>query len=167
MSKREADILVAVQKALLSDRVAAGARALSHFGEHDLGWLATAGVGAGVDKRNRRKWAAMAAGTFTAHAVSVVLKRIVRRARPSDPRITIGVSTPSRLSFPSSHSTSTAAAMVHLADISGSKVPYVGIPIMMLSRMVLGVHYPTDTLIGSLIGARVAKVAIGLEKQTR
>ena len=109
----------------------------------------------------------MAAGTFTAHAVSVVLKRIVRRARPSDPRITIGVSTPSRLSFPSSHSTSTAAAMVHLADISGSKVPYVGIPIMMLSRMVLGVHYPTDTLIGSLIGARVAKVAIGLEKETR
>ncbi|MCT1555825.1 phosphatase PAP2 family protein [Corynebacterium sanguinis] len=167
MSKREADLLVTVQNALLNDRAAAVARGLSHFGEHDLGWLATAGVGAGVDKRNRRKWAAMAAGTFTAHAVSVVLKRIVRRARPSDPRITIGVSTPSRLSFPSSHSTSTAAAMVHLADISGSKVPYVGIPIMMLSRMVLGVHYPTDTLIGSLIGARVAKVAIGLEKETR
>lgn len=163
----EADILVAVQGALLNEPVARAARALSHFGEHDLGWLAVAGVGAGVDKRKRRKWLAMGAGTFFAHAASVVLKRVVRRNRPSDPRIAVGVKTPSRLSFPSSHSTSTAAAMVHLADISGSKVPYVGIPIMMLSRMVLGVHYPTDTLIGSLIGAGVAKTAIGLEKETR
>ncbi|QPK83133.1 phosphatase PAP2 family protein [Corynebacterium qintianiae] len=167
MSKREADLLVSVQNVLLNEPVARTARALSHFGEHDLGWLATAGVGVGVDKRNRRKWLAMAAGTFVAHAASVVLKRIVRRKRPTDPRIVIGVSTPSTLSFPSSHSTSTAAAMVHLADISGSKLPYVGIPVMMLSRMVLGVHYPTDTLIGSLIGAGVAKAAIGLEKETR
>ena len=167
MSKREADILVAIQDAILTDNVAAAARALSHFGEHDLGWLAVAGVGAGVDKQARRRWIAMGASTFVAHAASVVIKRIVRRRRPSDPRITIGVSTPSSLSFPSSHSTSTAAAMVHLADISGSKLPYVGIPVMMLSRMVLGVHYPTDTLIGSLIGAGVAKAAIGLEKETR
>ena len=167
MSSREADLLVALQDAVGSPAALKAARTLSHFGEHDLGWMAVAAAGAAADTKRRRLWVALGAGTFAAHAASVVLKRIVRRARPSDPRITIGVSTPSRLSFPSSHSTSTAAAMVHLADISGSKVPYVGIPIMMLSRMVLGVHYPTDTLIGSLIGARVAKVAIGLEKETR
>lgn len=167
MGKRESDILVAVQDALLNPPVAKVARGLSHFGEHDLGWLAVAGVGAGVDKRRRRQWLAMGAGTFLAHAASVVLKRVVRRRRPSDPRVTVGVSTPSTLSFPSSHSTSTTAAMVHLADITGSKLPYVGIPVIMLSRMVLGVHYPTDTLIGSLIGAGVAKAAIDLEKETR
>lgn len=167
MSKRESDILVAVQDALLNPPVAKVARGLSHFGEHDLGWLAVAGVGVGVDKRRRRQWLAMGAGTFFAHAASVVLKRVVRRRRPSDPRVTVGVSTPSTLSFPSSHSTSTTAAMVHLADITGSKLPYVGIPVIMLSRMVLGVHYPTDTLIGSLIGAGVAKAAIDLEKETR
>ncbi|AWB84848.1 phosphatase PAP2 family protein [Corynebacterium liangguodongii] len=167
MSKREADLLVAIQNRLLTDQAATIARGLSHFGEHDLGWLAIAAVGVGVDKQRRRKWLAMGAGTFLAHAASVVLKRIVRRQRPHDARITVGVSTPSRLSFPSSHSTSTAAAMVHLADIFGSKLPYVGIPVMMTSRMVLGVHYPTDTLIGSLIGAGVAKTAIELEKETR
>ena len=167
MRNRETNLLVAIQDGLYTPETVKAARALSHFGEHDLGWLTVSAGGAVVDKQRRSKWIALGAGTFAAHAATVVLKRIVRRARPSDPRITIGVSTPSRLSFPSSHSTSTAAAMVHLADISGSKVPYVGIPIMMLSRMVLGVHYPTDTLIGSLIGARVAKVAIGLEKETR
>ena len=39
--------LVAVQSAL-ADRpgVLAGARALSHFGEHSIGWVAVAGLGA-------------------------------------------------------------------------------------------------------------------------
>ena len=97
----------------------------------------------------------------------MVLKRIVRRQRPHAPGIKVGVSTPSKLSFPSSHATSTSAAMVHLSDITGSKAPLAGIPVMMLSRMVLGVHYPTDTLAGALLGAGVARAAIEIERQTR
>ena len=142
------------------------ARGLSHFGEHALGWLGISAAGAAVDEKRRRKWLAMGAGAFTAHAASVVIKRIVRRRRPHDPRIKVGVGTPSKLSFPSSHATSTSAAMVHLADITGSKLPYLGIPIMMTSRMVLGVHYPTDTLAGALLGAGVARAAIEIERQT-
>ena len=72
---------------------------MSYFGEHDLGWLAVAGVGGAVDKQNRSKWLALGAGTFAAHAATVVLKRIVRRPRPHDPRVKIGVKTPSQLSF--------------------------------------------------------------------
>ena len=110
MSKRESDLLVAVQSALFTPAVTKAARGLSHFGEHDLGWMALAGVGMGVDKRRRRQWAALGAGTFAAHAASVVIKRIVRRSRPHDRRVRVGVKTPSKLSFPSSHATNTAAA---------------------------------------------------------
>ncbi|WP_257202728.1 phosphatase PAP2 family protein [Corynebacterium cystitidis] len=169
MSKRESDVLVAIQDALY-DRpgVKPAARALSVIGEHSLGWLALSGAGVAivVDKRQRRKWLALGAGAFTSHAASVVLKRIVRRTRPHDPRIKIGVSTPSKLSFPSSHSTSTTAAMVSLADITGSKIPYLGIPVIMISRMVLGVHYPTDTVAGAALGAVCAKAAIEIERKT-
>ncbi|WP_342318577.1 phosphatase PAP2 family protein [Corynebacterium mayonis] len=167
MSKREADLLVEVQSRAFAPGVLKLARGLSHFGEHDLGWLVVASVGMATDAKRRRQWAALGAGTFAAHAASVVIKRIVRRPRPSDPRVQIGAKTPSQLSFPSSHATNTAAAAVHLADITGSKVPYVAIPVMMLSRMVLGVHYPTDTLAGALLGAGVASATIKAEKETR
>ena len=171
MPSKETDLLVAIQDALYTPGTAKAARALSHFGEHDLGWLAvaTAGVIAtsvgDVDRQRRSKWLALGAGTFAAHAATVVLKRIVRRPRPNDPRVKIGVKTPSQLSFPSSHAANTGAAAAHLADITGRKWPWLLVPVMMLSRNVLGVHYPTDTLAGAALGAATAKAAIEVEKR--
>ena len=171
MPSKETDLLVAIQDALYTPGTAKAARALSHFGEHDLGWLAVATAGAiatsvgDVDRQRRSKWLALGAGTFAAHAATVVLKRIVRRPRPNDPRVKIGVKTPSQLSFPSSHAANTGAAAAHLADITGRKWPWLLVPVMMLSRNVLGVHYPTDTLAGAALGAATAKVAIEAEKR--
>ena len=165
MRNRETNLLVAIQDGLYTPETVKAARALSHFGEHDLGWLAVSAGGAVVDRHRRSKWIALGAGTFAAHAATVVLKRIVRRPRPNDARVNIGVRTPSQLSFPSSHAANTAAAAVHLADITGKKWPWLLVPVMMLSRNLLGVHYPTDTLAGAALGAATAKVAIEAEKR--
>ncbi len=164
---REVDLLVLVQDALV-DRpgVIPAATALSYWGEHSLGWFALSGAGAVVDKRRRRQWLALGASAFASHAASVVIKRIVRRTRPHDERIRVGVGTPSRLSFPSSHATSTTAALVSLSDLTGSRLPLVGVPVMMVSRMVLGVHYPTDTLAGAVLGATTAKVITAMERKS-
>lgn len=168
LGRSEADILVAVQSALYNAPGALSvARTLSHVGEHALGWMAISAVGAAVDESRRRQWLAVGVSAFTSHAASVVIKRVVRRQRPIDPRIRVGVSTPSTLSFPSSHSTSTAATMVSLAQLSGSPVFLLGIPVMMVSRMVLGVHYPTDTLVGSTLGAATALAVTRIERKTR
>ena len=165
MRNRETNLLVALQDGLYTPETVKAARALSHFGEHDLGWLTVSAGGAVVDKQRRSKWIALGAGTFTAHAATVVLKRIVRRPRPNDARVKIGVGTPSQLSFPSSHAANTAAAAAHLADITGKKWPWLLVPVMMLSRNLLGVHYPTDTLAGAALGAATAKVVIEAEKR--
>lgn len=165
MRNRETDLLVAIQDGLYTPETVKAARALSHFGEHDLGWLTVSAGGAVVDKQRRSKWIALGAGTFAAHAATVVLKRIVRRPRPNDARVKIGVGTPSQLSFPSSHAANTAAAAAHLADITGTKWPWLLVPVMMLSRNLLGVHYPTDTLAGAALGAATAKVVIEAEKR--
>ena len=107
----------------------------------------------------------MGVSAFLAHAASVVLKRIIRRPRPHDPRIKIGVGTPSKLSFPSSHATSSTAALVAFTQSANNRtgaLPLVGIPAMALSRMVLGVHYPSDVALGSCIGAATAIAVRGV-----
>ncbi|MCZ4549353.1 phosphatase PAP2 family protein [Gordonia rubripertincta] len=172
----EVKILVGVQKAL-SDRpgVLASARGLSHFGEHSLGWLGLAAAGGAAaqvrgDKANRNQWIAAGVGAFGAHAASVVIKRIVRRRRPHDPRIAIGVGTPSKLSFPSSHATSTTAAAILIGRAAGlpsGALPAALLPPMLLSRLVLGVHYPSDVIGGALIGATCAAAVTAGERLTR
>ncbi|WP_442790904.1 phosphatase PAP2 family protein [Nocardia sp. NBC_01327] len=141
------------------------ARGMSHFGDHSLGWIGIAAVGALVDKPRRREWAGVAVGAFGAHAASVVIKRIVRRPRPNDPSVQVNVSTPGKLSFPSSHATSTTAAAVLLGRLTGLPLPAVLVPPMLLSRVVLGVHYPSDVLAGSALGAASAAVVLAAEKR--
>jgi membrane-associated phospholipid phosphatase len=150
--------LVAVQSAL-ADRpgVLAGARGLSHFGEHSIGWVAVSVLGALLQPRRRGAWLAVGVGAFVAHAAAVVLKRVIKRERPHHPAVVVNVVTPSRLSFPSAHATSTTAASMLLARATGLPLPVLLVPPMALSRLVLGVHYPSDVLIGVVVGAVVAK----------
>ncbi|GFG53829.1 phosphatase PAP2 family protein [Mycolicibacterium agri] len=154
--------LVAVQSAL-ADRpgVLQTARALSHFGEHSLGWVALAGLGALAQPAKRRAWITAGLGAFIAHAAAVVIKRVVRRERPHHPSVVVNVGTPSRLSFPSAHATSTTAASMLMARTTGLPLPVLLVPPMALSRLVLGVHYPSDVVTGVVVGAAVAK-AVGV-----
>lgn len=159
--------LVAVQAALAGrPGVLSGARALSHFGEHSAGWLAVAGLGALLQPERRRDWLVAGTGAFAAHAAAVVIKRVVRRERPHHPAIAVNVGTPSRLSFPSAHATSTTAAAVLLGRVTGLPLPAVLVPPMALSRLVLGVHYPSDVMTGVAVGAAVAEVTAGLAERT-
>jgi undecaprenyl-diphosphatase len=155
--------LVAVQAAL-ADRpgVLTIARGLSHFGEHSIGWLALAALGALVAPHRRKEWVVAGIGAFAAHAAAVIIKRVIRRARPHHPAIEVNVGTPSRLSFPSAHVTSTTAAAVLMGRVTGLPLPAVVVPPMALSRMVLGVHYPSDVAAGIVVGAAVANAVAAL-----
>ena len=164
----EVAALVAVQSAL-ADRpgVLSTARGLSHFGEHSVGWLIAEMLGALLFERRRRDWLVAAAGTFAAHAAAVLIKRVVRRKRPHDPAVAVNVGTPSQLSFPSAHATSTTAAAILMGRATGLPLPAVLVPPMALSRLVLGVHYPSDVAFGVALGAAVARLALWLNRKSR
>lgn len=152
----EVRILNAVQSAIATPAVVGVARGMSLFGEHAAGWLALGLVGAAVDRDRRRDWLGAAAGVAAAHGASIAVKRVVRRRRPDDPSVRVLVGTPSRLSFPSAHATSTTAAAVLYGGLLARPLVPVLVPPMALSRLVLGVHFPSDVLVGSALGAGVA-----------
>jgi membrane-associated phospholipid phosphatase len=162
----EVAALVAIQSALAErPGVLAAARALSHFGEHSIGWLAVSATGAILQPQRRRAWLLAGAGAFTAHATAVLIKRLVRRPRPDHPSVTVNVGTPSQLSFPSAHATSTTAAAMLLARATGAPLPIMLVPPMALSRVLLGVHYPSDVATGVAVGAAIATIAAWVDSR--
>ena len=151
----ETKVLHLVQRRLARKPVVKAAQAMSFFGEHSLGWVALGLVGAAVDRKRRTDWLTAAGGVMAAHAASIAVKRVVRRPRPDDPDVRVLVGTPSKLSFPSSHATSTTAAAVLYGGLTGRKATGAVVPPMLVSRLVLGVHYPSDVLTGSALGAAI------------
>ena len=145
--------LIRIQSRTASPWIRQGAVVLSHLGEHALSWTVLGLVGAVLDPQQRRPWLRATATVVGAHAVSVVLKQVVRRHRPSDPRIQVHVATPGRWSLPSSHAASTTAAAVAYSRLLGRRYPLFSIPVMLASRVIVGVHYPSDVLAGGVIGA--------------
>jgi membrane-associated phospholipid phosphatase len=147
--------LRSIRRALGGTPAVPVAQGLSHFGDHALGWLALGAAG-WASGRRRGDWAAGMAGVVAAHAAGVVVKRVVRRVRPVLDDVPALVRTPSRLSFPSAHSCSTAAAAVGYAPMLGAPAMVGVTGVMLVSRVLLGVHYPSDVLSGAALGAGVA-----------
>jgi membrane-associated phospholipid phosphatase len=160
LAGREVAALRGVQSALGTKQAIGVARAMSLFGEHSAGWLALGLVGAAVDRRRRRQWLVASSAVVGAHAASIAVKRVVRRPRPDDPDVRVLVGTPSRLSFPSSHAASTTAAAVLYGGLTGHRSAASVVPPMLVSRMLLGVHYPSDVLAGSALGAAIGGVVL-------
>ncbi|MGW4083696.1 phosphatase PAP2 family protein [Streptomyces sp. NPDC004822] len=134
-------------------RVAGAARALSWTGEHGALWLAAGLTGAAVDGGRRGAWLRGTALTAGAHLVSMAVKRVVRRPRPA--HVEPLVRTAGRHSFPSSHAASAAAAAVAFGALGVPAIAPLAAA-MCLSRLVVGVHYPSDVAAGAALGALTA-----------
>lgn len=166
---RESAAVLTVQEALGSPAVVRGAQALSSFGDHAAGWLALGVLGAAVDAPRRAAWVRASAAVLGAHAATVVVKRVLRRARPATATgdalpIVVHATTPGRLSFPSSHAaSSTAAALAYGALLGGRRGALAGTavvaPVMGASRLVLGLHFPTDVAVGTAVGVLAGRWA--------
>lgn len=135
--------------------------AFSRLGEHGALWLALGWAGALLDggrKGERRaEWRAARRSVLAAYALNTALKLTIRRPRPSLPGLPPLMGTTTGLSFPSAHAATSFAAALAYSRRGVPALPLYGTAgAMALSRVYLGVHYPSDILAGAIEGTLVA-----------
>ena len=108
----------------------------------------------------------LAATGVIALALYKLLKRWTRRPRPfaSDVRIHAWVVPLDEFSFPSGHTLHAVAfslvAMAHYPQLAWLLVPFTAS--VAVSRVVLGLHYPSDVLAANAIGSALAALSLWL-----
>lgn len=130
-------------------------------------WPLFAVVGGFCDACERRRlpWA-MSAALFAAASAGLVVmlaKEAVDRARPAvaNPWLDPVGSIPASASFPSGHSATAFATAVAVSLV----YPRLRVPLLLLaalvalSRVYLGMHYATDVVVGSALGAAIGLAA--------
>jgi undecaprenyl-diphosphatase len=142
---------------------------LSDLGE-GLGWVA-GGVALAIlgGPKGRRAGAATAAASLAAtYIVQVRVKPLFRRVRPFVNREAnvVGVR-PADHSFPSGHTASSFAAATALAFFYPRAAPlaYAVATGVGMSRVHLGVHFPSDAAVGGVIGIGIGTFAGWLFKR--
>lgn len=106
----------------------------------------------------------LAATGVIALSLYKALKRWTRRPRPfaSDARIRAWVAPLDEFSFPSGHTLHAVAfslvAMAHYPALAWVLVPFTAS--VAVSRVVLGLHYPSDVLAATAIGTTLAGVSL-------
>ena len=132
-------------------RVAA-VRRYSALGEHGMIWFAIAGLGWVLDARARERWKRAGLTVVGAYVISTTIKLIIGRKRPVVEDLPHLMQTPTGLSFPSSHATSSFAAARAYSSLLPAGPLYAGAFSMAFTRMYLGVHYPSDIAAGAALG---------------
>jgi undecaprenyl-diphosphatase len=114
--------------------------------------------GAVVDQDRRARWTRATLVVGGAYLLSTSIKLAIGRKRPVIEDLPHLMATPTGLSFPSSHSTSSFAAARAYGRLLPAPPLYVAAVAMAFSRLYLGVHYPSDIAAGAALGTVLGTV---------
>ena len=157
-------ILLWIQEWIRSDWLDPFMIGITHLGDAGMLWIVLSLLLLIPQKTRKYAMMAIVALLFSLLVNNMILKNIVARTRPYEvvEGLTWLIEKQRDLSFPSGHTASSFATAVVL--FRNLKKRY-GIPLLVLavlislSRLYVGVHYPTDVLFGAISGTLLAILA--------
>ena len=169
----DGEILLQIQQHLRTDMLTPFMKIVTFLGNGGWFWILCAVVLLAIPKTRKTGYAAVFSLIFGAIVTNLLLKNIVARPRPFaeiEALIPL-IAKPTDFSFPSGHTTASFAVALVMFRMLPKKI---GIPAVVLaalvafSRLYLGVHYPTDVLVGfvvalvgSLLAVWIVRVKLG------
>jgi decaprenylphosphoryl-5-phosphoribose phosphatase len=129
------------------------AKALGKAGNNGTAWVVVGLLLALLDPANREAWLICAVLGPIAIVLNFAVKALVRRPRPVLEGLPPLGGAPSSLSFPSAHATSSfavATAMTRVEPLAA--LAFLLAAALALGRPYLGMHYPSDVLVGAILG---------------
>lgn len=140
---------------------------LSRIGNAGAVWL-TAALCLGYHRQTRAFAWMIFFSLALAHVISQILKPVIGRPRPfvTYPGTPLLIHTPGGYSCPSGHSASSfaAATVIWLFNNRFGAAALILALMIAFSRVFLFVHYPSDTLAGSILGVLCAFLILYLYK---
>ena len=139
--------------------------AITSLGNSGIFWILLTIVMLILCKDKRVAWTSALALVFSLLIINIFLKNTVMRARPCwiDTSVPLLVKNPSDYSFPSGHSSASFASAVSIVQYARYRKQGVAAVILAamiaLTRMYVFVHFPTDVLVGTLLGIIEALLA--------
>ena len=165
----DADAMLFIQEQVRNGFLTPIMKAMSFLGDAGMLWIAI-GIIMLFFPRFRRSGIFMLTCLALATLVNnLVIKELVARPRPYTDiaELTVLIKPLDSFSFPSGHSCSSFASATALALTVKKRGALAFIPAALIafSRVYVGVHYPSDVLVGAAVGALVSIVLYLLLKK--
>jgi len=140
----------------------------SRLGEHGGVWLAIGIAGQLSDERRRADWRRATITVAGAYALNTAIKLLIRRPRPQLAGLPQLTDTPTQFSFPSAHAATSFAGALCYSRLGLPAFPLYELALALsISRLYLGVHYPSDVIAGALLGAAIGACATSPRRHPR
>ena len=157
----DSNILLWIQDVIRSDILTPIVVFITHLGDKGAIWMVLA-IALAIPKKTRRASVLVLMALLVSYMINnVVLKNAVARTRPYEviDSLQLLIQRQKDFSFPSGHTASSFAAAVVFYRRLPKKYGVLSLVLAVLislSRLYVGVHYPSDVLCGAISGTVIA-----------